>query len=253
MSYLNLSRALGVFMLALSPALSGCLATMYVHDKAEKRNTTTTVHLSDTITHIGTPKSELKEFPYALVLVGNKNSYLLTSPNQYRPSLLREIFTSVDTHYLYIKPMAGISNWDSVKKPKNYLRVNIADDICYKQNKICNTVEVIYYKPKSVAAKNEETKLKELGFTCDTLKNPKGDMLECSQKVGITIHLANKIPNKNLPHHLKQPIEFNVIEEHTQHRTNKAMMMLMPVALAVDVVTLPIQMAVGMHMLKKYP
>ncbi|MDO4897181.1 MAG: hypothetical protein Q3971_07445 [Moraxella sp.] len=219
-------------ILAIMPLLSGCFATMMLHDSAKKTTTDTKVHLSDTITHIGAPKTPLSDHPHALVMVGNRQSYLLTSPSAHRPSLLKDIFTQIDTTHLYIRPKSQVSD-----DKQNLYQISVSDNHCYAQNKLCDTVWLHYQKPVSALKKGEKAQLQNLGFTCNNTPST----LECTQKVGVHIHLVNKITNHHLPHRLKQPIELRVVEELYHHKTNKGLMLLTPVAVGVDVVTFPVQ------------
>lgn len=236
-------------VLLLPLVLSGCMATMILHGNAKKDIKTTTVHLSDTITHIGTPKTPIHGYPHALVMVGDKQSYLLTSPNINRPSLLKDIFTQVDTAYLYVKPYAGVSSSEHIKKSTNYYQIDVAQNYCYaKENKLCDTVWLYYEKPTTKLAKNEKSMMEGLGFMCHVSDDKQH--LMCSQEVGIHLHLAGKIPSHNLPHRLKQPIEFRAIEEHRHSKKNTGLMLLTPVAVGIDVVTFPLQFLWAVHGLK---
>ncbi len=231
---------LAVSALMLFPFISGCVATSYIKEKSNTQNTATSTLLADTITHIGTPKNELKDFPYALVLVGDKNSYLLKSGNPNQPSVLRDIFTKIDTRYLYIEPNTSFQNHvSSINRTNNHYQV--INNSCYQNNKICDTVTLIFHKPKSTLKSYEQAELEKLGFGCHDDKSPQGEFLDCSRKTAIDIHLTHKINNKSLPYRLKQPIELSIQESTSKHNPNKGYALLTPVAVAVDIITAPLQ------------
>lgn len=239
MNPLNLFAKISLTLSVLS-VLSGCFATMALHDKATQSDTRTQVHLSDTITHIGIPKKPLKDYPHALVMVGNKQSYLLTSPHTTRPSLLKDIFTQLDTSHLYIKPTNNPN-----AQTQNHYNISIHHH-CHTQNKLCDTVWLHYQKPTAKLHKHEQSKLVNLGFDCRTTHQE----LICQQEVGFEIHLAQISANQNLPHRLKQPIHFQAVSEEYHTTTNKGLMLLTPVAVGIDIVTFPIQFLIISHWLK---
>ena len=227
----------------LSPLLSGCVATGMLIEKSQ--NNTKVDHLiyADTITHIGMPKSPLKDFPYALVMIGDKQSYLISSGDDARPSILHDIYKSIDTRYLYTRQIKGLSPDETVARQKGrYMATTI--NRCYKDNKLCDTVYVVFQKPIVNLTQTDEKKLNQLGFNC----RPNEELLQCEQALSIVIHLAHKIPNDNLPYRLKQPIDFSIHEQYTKNG-KKPSIMLTPVAVAVDAVTFPLQFLIGWGML----
>ena len=72
-------QLMGTVVILLSPLLSGCVATGMLIEKSQNNTKVDNILYADTITHIGIPKSSLKDFPYALVMIGDKQSYLITS------------------------------------------------------------------------------------------------------------------------------------------------------------------------------
>lgn len=250
---LKSSYALGILTLACIPLLSGC-ATSYTITKSKSGTAIQThVHFSDHITHIGMPKSQLKDFPYALVALGEKQSYLITSGDENNPSVLYDIFNQVDIHYLYLEPRLFLDSKINTTRSENIFKTSITDD-CYKQNKLCNTMRLYFQKPTDELANNEISKLNKLGFTCQALaKTHKSqELLQCQRLIEVNTHINQKINTQANAYQLKQPITFQIIEEEPKRVDRKGIALLTPLAVVVDIVTLPVQMLLFMGLMHQY-
>ncbi|PNK60696.1 hypothetical protein [Psychrobacter sp. FDAARGOS_221] len=241
-------QALKVALMAgtlLSPLwLSSCMTAM-VSDAADKKDKEVIVHLSDTITHMGKPAQPIRGYEHALVLVGQQNGYLLTSDYAKRPQLLEDIFTKADTDYLYLDFYDAGGSYMK-QQPNTSLNIDVNNE-CYKDNKWCATTKINFYKPLNLIKDGEVAQMESLGFRCfeptSTQLNSGYNTVQCSREVALQIHLIEGINNTDrLSYPLKQPVKLTVTEtiEH-DNQGRQALKLLTPVAVGVDVITLPLQ------------
>lgn len=86
--------------------------------------------------------------------------------------------------------------------------------------------------------------LENLGFNCQTNTDNTSSKLVCIQTVDTTFTLAQKAQNAhNVPYRFKEPLTINF--NYEQSYKKPARLLLTPLALAVDVITLPITIPVA--------
>lgn len=226
MSVLKVLAVAGV-----TAALSGCMTAGVIHSSAQtryKKEIAATEH----IIAVGKPKTPIASHPYAMVLVGQENSILVTpKPSMSVPQdLFNQIFERVDLNHLYIS--ADMSDGDRLVK------LDLGrDPVGVPQ--ASQTVQFLFVKPKSAIKVNERQSLEALGFGCDTKTHENQAVLACVQSVETTFTLAKQVQNAHaMPYRLKEPLK--VVFHYESTYTRPAMLLLTPLAIAYDVVTLPL-------------
>ena len=115
-------------------------------------------------------------------------------------------------------------------------------------------MRLYFQKPTNELANNEIPKLNKLGFNCQTLakthKSP--ELLQCQRLIEVTTQINQKINTQANAYQLKQPITFQIIEEEPKRVDRKGIALLTPLAVAVDIVTLPVQMLLFIGLMHQY-
>ncbi|PNK60851.1 hypothetical protein A6J60_008140 [Psychrobacter sp. FDAARGOS_221] len=228
-----------MLLLLSTLSLSGCITTSYITDKIEDNTAKRWVAdeaLNDTIIAIGKPSQPIAGYEDALILAGNKNSYLI-QPTDSKNDNLIAIFEKLDLNYLSIKP-------DSIGRQKvNFIQVQMGEE---KHNCVashgCSDMTLTFKKPTALLTDQEKAVLRELKFS--HLYEIEGvtyyrNMLQ-NLKFTITTPVANQ---QQLQHRLKQPmpIKFYRYDEHNGIVARRGMQALIPLTLAFDIITFPFQ------------
>ena len=259
-----------VTLLGSSIVLNGCAtASLVSYTKSDyyggyhihKKNI-----LSEEVIAIGYPNKPIKEYEGAMILAGKNYSFLVqpTVSSHTSSDIFRRIFSQVDLGSLYIdtnpsfyRPDAqrAYGTRDIQKKTQadaNELILDIDRDKFSQVKDIPTLINLVYAKPINKVKNNEQPQLENLGFKCQTSVIAEQQSLACQRSVFIKITVASAVQNiDQINHKLKQPMTIQLNENwKTRDNTNKFGIALLPVSVAVDIVTLPIQ-AIGFLVLKE--
>lgn len=228
-----MKRAMASIML-MTTLLTGC-TSLYLFDKSEKSLDERWVKtdFSDTIIAIGEPKTPIKGYENALVLAGEKHAYLVQASSS--EDDLKKIFKQIDLRYLTI----ALNNKDGllVRQQGDWVKCD--------GNLGCADVELVYNKPRGSFTEQEEKILAELGFHYwqSFRANTPSITNKHIRKISFTV--TEPVTNKEqLQHQFKQPVKLN----YAQFNPNKGKITrgmtygLIPIAIAFDIVTFPLQM-----------
>ncbi|MBS9779620.1 MAG: hypothetical protein KGV51_03240 [Moraxellaceae bacterium] len=214
--------------------LTGCMATMGLMDVTDDAGIGTgkeVTILKDKVIAIGQASKPIAKHENALILVGEKQSYLLENADDDKDKqFLKDIFTQADLSALSI----------ALDKPKLIVKTDKSN--C-NFNYGCAKVTIKFNKPQAKISTEERYKVQDLGFQCYDYKTN----LDCSLSTEIGFTLAQKVANfDNLQHKLKQPVSIEFTQKKTNHIKKGVQkgtfgLLALP-AMVVDVVTLPLQL-----------
>lgn len=230
-----MNRFIGLIILS-AMLLNGCATIHTVSSATDVRYKERTA-LSEKIIAVGKPKTPIPSHPYAMVLVGQTHSILVNpKPSVSVPqTLFNQIFDTVDLNHLYITA----TNEQSQKT----LTLNMGKDPIGTPQ-VNQQVAFLFAKPTNLIKANEQKNLENLGFNCQTNTDNTSSKLVCIQTVDTTFTLAQKAQNAhNVPYRFKEPLTINF--NYEQSYKKPARLLLTPLALAVDVITLPITIPVA--------
>lgn len=245
---------LSTFAIAMATSLTGCLATnalnkirpICLSDVCSKPSNTKTIQhtlLKDSYVAIAKPKTPIAGYPNALLLIG-KNSTLILTPQNADDVKFFQNLSQFDMRYLflYLDYYSGDGNKIEVKTPN------------YTINQVETLVRVKFSRHVDLPATTKEKQLlAELGFELTSNNNAvysRDDVrFEYGKDVELNITAIPALPNANLTHTFRQPIELEFYRSEEKYSPTKATIaavspLLFLTALAIDVVTFPIQ-AVG--------
>lgn len=243
-------------LLTSSLMLSSC-ATMALtgSDNWNSSKKYETTVLSENVIALGYPSAPIKGYENAMLLAGKKYSFLVQpklssdTPNE----LFKTLFTQVDLDFLYIDP-----------KPENYpieagkntaydtLDLNVESDNSTKIKQLPVDVGLLFSKPVNMLKANEQRQMEQLGFECKVFGIDQKEDLICQRVVPTAITIASTVQNiDNLNYKLKRPLTINLNYQGETKGSNKEWLrILKPVAIAVDIVTFPVQvLGVGLALL----
>lgn len=246
---LNLRKSFSTLSLvAMTMTLSGCMATMgllYATDDAggslkSSGSIEEKTLLSDKVIAMGKSKTPISSHEHALVLIGESNSYLIEPAGKDKMTFER-IFTIVDLSSLYIRSKNETE--DTSSKVSNSFEVLVNNDECEYQHG-CHDMELYFKKPLNDVLTKEQVQLESLGFDC-YVGNIEG-YLTCKRKVKIGFTVANQVQNfDNLQYKLKQQFDirfYTEVLDNDESVIKKGIYYtLLPVTMAIDVVTFPLQ------------
>ena len=225
--------------------MTACVSTRAVIEMSQDSDYTHRM-LSDQLIAVGFSKQPIPQYENALILVGQKYSYLVQNNKTDAPNYFKDLVSSLDLKYLYL------SNSD-----KNLQQVNqqlqqhaqpqqpswklYSDD---KGQKISATtfnsdVEFLYRKPVNTITTTEKQQLARLNFNCQ-IEN--SSTMVCKKSSTFHLTLAHKIQNtQNLQHTLRTPIQLELFQEKTNYLKKATSLTLLPLSLSFDIVTFPLQ------------
>lgn len=234
--------------LTTATSLTGCLATNALNDAGLiclsdgcNKSSTKTIHhtlLKDSYVAIAKPKTPIAGYPNALLLIG-KNSTLILTPAKADDVKFFQKLSEFDLRYLFL---GTTSTQIAVKTPNHTI------------DQVEELISVKFSRHVDLPASAKEKQLfAETGFRLtsdDSAIYGKGDVrFEYSKDLKLNITAIPALPNANLTHTFRQPIELEFYRSEEKYSPAKATVsavspLLFLAALAIDVVTLPIQ-AVG--------
>lgn len=226
--------------------LGGC-ATSYLHYETGVYSPKYDrgIALEDTLIAIGHSRQPIKNYENALILAGEKYSYLAI-PNQKKKvpqNLFQQIYTQVDLKYL----IAGQFKYERMidentarydLKPKLGFRLEHGKSA--KNQKLLGEIGFLFNKPMNLLKSGERENLEAMGFKCNLIEKN----LKCTLDSSIELHLASAAKNQSeLKYTFKRPVQLVVgyeIEKFDYKGVGR--IALYPLAIAVDIVTSPIQL-----------
>ena len=243
------SALLLVTLLGSSIVLNSC-ATISLTDYAKNDNTKehTKNVLSESVIAVGYPNKPIQGYEDAMILAGKNYSFLVepvVSANT-QSDLFKRIFAQVDLGSLYIDTQSSYTNRNIQQKTQagsNELILDVENDESNQIKNVPTTVGLLYAKPISALKINEQSKLESFGFECKTAIVTEQQNLICQRAVNVELTVASAVQNINdVNYKLKQPLNIQLnYKWETGSNANKFSAVLLPVAMAVDIVTLPIQ------------
>lgn len=259
MKKLILSTALA---LTMATSLTGCLATnalndiraICLSDICSKPSNTKTIHhtlLKDSYVAIAKPKTPIVDYPDALLLIGQNSTLILTPKNADDAKFIQNL-SQFDMRYLflYLDYYSGDSNKIEVKTPNHSI------------HQVKKRVYVKFSRHMDLPATAKEKQLfTESGFELTSNNSAvygKGDVrFEYGKDLNLNITAIPALPNANLAHTFRQPIELEFYRSEEKYSPTKATLsavspLLFWTAITIDVVTLPLQIVgVGAYELIK--
>lgn len=207
-----------ILAILISMGLSGCATSMVgsLSNQSQQR----TLQFSDTLFAIGKPKTTIAKYPDALVLAGEKNYYLLTSYDQALPN----IFANFNLNQLRILEIGDVE--ESPTQKAYY--ANVLIEYRKAKNQISPAEQAILQKERG-------------GFSCteQTSHQTKVVELECRKRMQVNLLPIKKPAEQKLQHTFSTPQKLNFYSGHSRTTSAKY---LYPLALAVDIVTFPVQL-----------
>lgn len=239
-----------VTILGSAGLLNGCATTNLAdYAKADNVKKHEKKVLSENVIAVGYPSQTVKGYENAMILAGSNYSFLVqpaTSANT-SPDLFKRLFSEVDLSALYIDTQPSYSTLNTERKTQatsNKLVLDVKNDESQQIKDAPVSVGFIYAKPIEMIKLNEQKQLEDFGFECKTINVAEQSNLVCLRSVDAEITVATAVQNINeVNYRLKQPltIELNY-KWQTSSNANKFSAVLLPVTMAVDIVTLPIQL-----------
>ena len=238
-----------LLLCSLAPiVLSGCATMILMNEHPYKSSGTKTgIALEDTLIAIGTAKSPIQGFENAVVVVGEKYSYLAQPAAKYtkQTDLFQKILHEVDLNYLKVGQFKSLGmaedgqhiNYSLEQK----IKVTMKDSKNTKHKTLQDEIGFIFYKPLKQLTQGEESKMQALGFQCEYIQQN----LRCSRQILIDLYVANPVRNQQqlahkFNHPIKLEVEYNIEQFNYKQVAGKAL--LMPLAITFDVVTSPLQL-----------
>lgn len=245
-----------VTLLGLSIVLNSCAtASLVSYTKTNHVEEHVKNVLSENVIAVGYPNKPIKGYEDAMILAGKNYSFLVQPAVDSHTSsdIFRRIFAQVDLGSLYIDTLPSYSTYNVQQKTQansNQLVINIDGNKTSKIKDIPTFIGLLYAKPINEIKRNEQLQLENFGFECQTAIIAEQQNMICQRIVRIELTVASAVQNiDQINHKLKQPltIQLNQKWEVSDH-ANKLGVVLLPVTMAVDIVTFPIQ-AVGAGLL----
>lgn len=237
---MNVVKSMLVAFLATS--LTACVFSGGLENKiTQSKNNRFVVNenKTDNIIAVGKPAKVIQNYPYALVLVGQKYNYLIESldDNEQKSRQLLTIFEQLPAQYLTISTktyQTQYADFLMVKPAGGYYQ-------CSSQYG-CTHIELTFKKPKKQLKLNDESQLNALGFECNNIT----DYLSCHHGIKMAITPITKTDtqkNMGTAYQFKQPIVIKFYDFHAKKGTltRGVLTALLPLAIVVDVVTFPVQ------------
>lgn len=258
-----------VTLLGSSIVLNGCATTVLSNfTKRDHMKNHTKNILSENVIAVGYPNKPIEGYEDAMILAGKNYSFLVQPVVSSHTSsdIFSRIFSQVDLGSLYIdtNPSFYYSDSDAqreyrtrdiqkkIQADSNELILNIDRDRSSQVKNVSRYINLVYAKPINEVKNNEQPQLENLGFKCQTSVIAEQQSLACQRPVHIEITVASAVQNiDQINHKLKQPMTIQLNEEwRSRDSTYNLGIALLPVSVAVDIVTLPIQ-AIGFLVLKE--
>lgn len=240
---MNQLKTMSIFsVLVMSLILSSC-ATYKVFSDISDTKTKTVSLLKDEFIAITKPSKPIQNHEDAVVFVGKKHTFLVKelSPTAFAPVNFSQIFEHADLNYLYIENNAiGLDKFVKsvhegvIPKPRK-----IDLHASGKESKYTHGFYLKFIKPKNKVQKGEKQTMQALGMAClDDYEN----YLVCYRSLTAEFILVQNPQNMNqVKYGLKQPLAAEIYHNESIERKVKPEYLLMPLTIAFDIVTFPVQ------------
>lgn len=261
-----------------STILSACATDALMSSRARSYSETVTI-LKDEVYALGKPTQAIAHFPHALALAGKQNDYLITSAEN-DPAIVEKLFTTFDTKSLLLfghsdRPLkvidkdwfdADSTHWRTEFKMDSNIQRKKQANQRFEQSGVDSAVRVIFAKQANKVTKQEQANLQKYGFQCvsdrltivshayhtpDKYVDDPTVYTVCARPTKIHLTAVKKtINNAQLTHKLNRPrvIEVTYQTKHSRgvagNLANVGLIAMLPVALAFDIATLPVQAVV---------
>ncbi|WP_439258255.1 hypothetical protein [Lonepinella sp. BR2271] len=235
---MNTTFRLSALMIGIL-SLTGCMSSVWISNKIDESKATEQWQVladkDDIVLAIAKAKQPIKGYEQAMILVGQKQSYLIQDTDSKR-NILNKIFTQqVDFTNLIVGP-----HLDYHEK-REYFPIKLGNhNGCNTES--CLAVDLSFFKERDINSKQEEQKLEKIGFECNSAWPT---YLDCRlDNIQFSIQTASAIPTSKLEYQFKKPMQIKFLN-YTPNGGNVSrsiMKALIPVTLAIDIVTFPIQM-----------
>lgn len=237
-----------VLAAVMATGLSGCLATQavmnYGNCRIERGCSSSKNHVlaDDTYIAIGRPATPIAGYDRPLILAGKKSSIIIDMPEAEK-DLLEKVMQ--EKHLL---PHLNLSLTGGNDYPRTF-------DIKQGEKDVQGSVELFFIKPTKSFTNNERIALEKLGFerqnkagkTCYDDNNMSYNCAEkvfYSKKMSVKMSVAGAVKNINqLTHTLKNPLNITIRQEQNNRTKAGIAEALWLPAMAIDLVTFPIQLA----------
>lgn len=241
-----------VTLLGLSIGLSGCAtASLVSYTKTDHVQEHVKNVLSENVIAVGYPNKPIKGYEDAMILAGKNYSFLVqpAADSHTSSDIFRRIFAQVDLGSLYIDTLPSYSTYNVQQKTQadsNQLVINIDGNKSSQIKDIPTFIGLLYAKPINEIKLNEQLQLENFGFECQIATIAEQQNMICQRIVRIELTVASAVQNiDQINHKLKQPLKIQLNQKwEVSDNANKLGVVLLPVTMAVDIITFPIQ-AVG--------
>lgn len=226
--------------------LQSC-ATYRVMSSGEQSRYKSDLQFKDEIVSIAKPKTPIQGYEDAVVFLGKNHTFLVQErPNTaFAPVNFNKIFQHADLNHLYIdnNPSLGLDNFVKsvhqgvIPKPKE-----IELDNLLSSNEHTHSFYLTFIKPVNQLQKGEKETMQNLGMSCYDTYEPYPQYLVCYRSLNAKFTLVQNPTNaQQSKYGLKQPLTVGVYKVTEIQGSGKANYILLPLAVAFDIVTFPVQ------------
>ena len=233
----------------MATGLSGCIAsqTVWKHGNCDFTNgcsaTVSDVVVSEDYIAIGRPATAIAGYDRPLILAGKKSSIIIDMPEAEKDLLEKVMLEKHLLPHLYIYLTSGNGN------PSTFY-------IKQGEKEVTGNVGLYFAKPVHLFTEKERIALEKLGFERGENKGVNScyddgygtngcgvERVHYRKGFGVKMSVAGAVNNVNqLTHTLKRPVEITIRQQRHSKKASIAQSLWLP-ALAIDIVTLPIQLA----------
>lgn len=240
----------GILAVSLATALSGCATSLVLHNCTWNEGCSSKVYkeyLADDYIAIGRPAKLIAGYDRPLILAGKKSSVMITLPDDEKDLFEKVLKQQYLLKHLNVSLTSGNGN-------PNRFFIQEQDK---KAQNITGHAGLYFVKPVDLFTEQERIALEKLGFE----RGENYDVKSCfddgygqggcgvervyyRKGFTITMSLAGTVNNLNqLTHQLKKPMHLEFDHQRESKLAPISQALVLP-AVAVDIVTLPIQAVV---------
>lgn len=226
-------------------SMSACVSTQAVIGMSQDSEYDQRV-VTDQLVAVGFAKQPIVHYENALILVGQKYSYLVQSDRNDAPNYFKDLVSSLDLNYLYLsnsdkniqQTNQQLQQHAEPKQP-SWKLYSYAKGQKLSATTFNSDVEFLYRKPVQLINSNEKQHLARLNFNCNIENNT---TMVCTKSSRFHLTLANTIvTSQNLQHRLRTPIQLELFQEKTNYLKKASSLTLLPLSISFDIVTFPLQ------------
>lgn len=216
------------FAISSALALTSCTTIMTLQELDSNPQLEKTL-ISDTLIAYGYAQTPIPEHENALIIVGKKYNYLIEVTHSENHSILKDIATQLDLDALMLfHPNPAVIYKDDTTNTFNY------------------SLGISFKKSAAQISEQEKQRLAQLEFGC--FEATTTEPYSCLRNVSYKLSPIKKTNQDSLLQHtLKSPISLK-LKTHRSEAINTLSkapyVLLLPITVVVDIVTLPIQYAV---------